>query len=75
MDMVMPDMDGLQTTQQLRQIPGLAQLPVIGLTANSQSQDFDKCLAAGMNDVLIKPIDAQLLHACIDKQLQKAADV
>ena len=75
MDMVMPDMDGLQTTQLLRQLPGLAVLPVIGLTANSQSQDIDRCMAVGMNDVLMKPIDAKLLYDCIESQLQKAGHV
>ena len=72
MDMVMPDMDGLETTRQLRQMPGLGSLPVVGLTANSQSNDIDKCMVAGMNDVLMKPIDEQLLCRCIERLLQKA---
>lgn len=75
MDMVMPDMDGLHTTQLLRQMPGLALLPVIGLTANSQSQDMAHCLASGMNDVLMKPIEAELLYTSIQAQLQRVGHV
>jgi two-component system sensor histidine kinase/response regulator len=69
MDMVMPDMDGLETTRRLRALPGLARLPVIGLTANSQSQDVAKCLAAGMVDVLMKPLEASALHSCLSRHL------
>ena len=69
MDMVMPDMDGLETTRRLRTLPGLARLPVIGLTANSQSQDVAKCLAAGMVDVLMKPLEANALHGCLSRHL------
>lgn len=69
MDMVMPGMDGIETTQRLRLLPDLAQLPVIGLTANSLIQDIDKCMASGMNDVLMKPIDAKLLYQTIDRLL------
>ena len=69
MDMVMPDMDGIETTQRLRLLPGLAHLPVIGLTANNLVQDIEKCLAAGMNHVLMKPIDAKLLYQTIDHLL------
>ncbi len=73
MDMVMPDMDGLVTTRHLREMPGLSALPVVGLTATSQSQDIAQCLAAGMDDVLMKPIDAKLLCSCIERLLQKAS--
>jgi CheY-like chemotaxis protein len=72
MDMVMPDMDGLVTTRHLREIAGLRALPVVGLTATSQSQDIAQCLAAGMDEVLMKPIDAKLLCSCIERLLQKA---
>lgn len=64
MDMVMPDMDGLQTTHSLRTtLPAPAcTVPVLGLTASTHPADREKCLAAGMNDVLHKPLDeAQLM--------------
>jgi len=73
MDMVMPEMDGLVTTRHLRDMAGLRTLPVVGLTANSQSQDIAQCLAAGMDEVLMKPIDEKLLCSCIERLLQKAA--
>ena len=69
MDMVMPGMDGLETTRRLRQLPGLAGLPVIGLTANSQSQDVQRCLQVGMNDVLLKPLDVATLAQCLQRHL------
>lgn len=69
MDMVMPEMDGLETTRRLRALPGLATLPVIGLTANSQSQDVAMCLAAGMVDVLMKPLEASALQGCLNRHL------
>jgi len=69
MDMVMPQMDGLETTQRLRAMPGCQQLLVIGLTANSQSQDVQRCLAAGMNDVLMKPLEAAALQHCLNLHL------
>lgn len=67
MDMIMPEMDGLDTTRALRRLPGMAQLPVIGLTANSQSQELDKCLQSGMNAVLMKPIDAAQLKPLVEQ--------
>jgi CheY-like chemotaxis protein len=69
MDMVMPEMDGIETTRRLRALPGLATLPVIGLTANSQSQDVAMCLAAGMVDVLMKPLEASALQGCLSRHL------
>ena len=64
MDMVMPDMDGLQATQILRAHfpPPVCDVPVLGLTASTHPLDRERCLAAGMNDVLHKPLDeAQLM--------------
>ena len=57
-DMVMPEMDGLEVTRALRQLPlPLRHLPVIALTANSNPVDRQHCLDAGMNEVLFKPMD------------------
>jgi signal transduction histidine kinase/ActR/RegA family two-component response regulator len=63
MDMVMPDMDGLQVTQAIRQtLPApVCNMPVLALTASSNPVDHDRCLAAGMDDVLHKPLDEQQL--------------
>lgn len=59
-DMVMPEMDGLAVTRAVRQLPQpLCHLPVIALTANANPVDRQRCLDAGMNDVLYKPMDPE----------------
>ena len=59
MDVQMPKMDGLEATRQIRALPALqdASLPIIAMTANVFKEDVDKCLAAGMDDHLGKPLD------------------
>jgi CheY-like chemotaxis protein len=60
--MVMPDMDGLAVTRALRQLPvPLCHLPVVALTANTNPVDRQRCLDAGMNRVLYKPMDPELM--------------
>jgi CheY-like chemotaxis protein len=71
MDMVMPDMSGLDATRILRKdFPApVCLLPVLGLTASVNPVDHEQCLAAGMNDVLPKPLDATQIVAKIAKVL------
>ncbi len=61
MDMQMPVMDGLTATREIRRLPGMAALPIIAMTANAMSSDRQRCLDAGMNEHIAKPIDPQLL--------------
>ena len=56
MDMQMPRLNGLEATQQIRQIPGHGQTPIIAMTANAFSEDRARCMDAGMNDFLSKPV-------------------
>lgn len=65
MDMQMPDVDGLAATEALRSDIRFANLPIIALSANAMSEDRDRCLAAGMNDHLPKPIDVDDLYAML----------
>jgi len=67
MDMQMPEMDGLEATRLIRSTEGPNQhAPIIALTANAMQSDLDACRAAGMNDVLTKPIDRKLLAVCMN---------
>ena len=72
-DMIMPDMDGMQLTRQVRaqfaQIT--ARMPIIALTANTHPAERERCLAAGMDDVLHKPIDTAELLRCVSVLLAK----
>jgi two-component system, sensor histidine kinase and response regulator len=57
MDMQMPVMDGVTATREMRKLEPLANLPIVAMTANAMEQDRRRCMDAGMNDFLVKPID------------------
>jgi two-component system, sensor histidine kinase and response regulator len=75
MDMQMPDLDGLAATRMLRADSQFEQLPIIAMTANTMKADLDACLAAGMNDYVIKPIDRQALLQTLRRWLPGRTDV
>ena len=72
-DMVMPGMDGMQLTRQVRQqfAQITARMPIIALTANTHPAERERCLAAGMDDVLHKPIDTAELLRCVSALLTR----
>lgn len=72
MDVEMTDMDGITATKKIREIPGhIGQIPIIAVTAHSSMKDREKCLAAGMNDYISKPINIHFLKLTIDQWLER----
>ncbi|MFM7575916.1 MAG: response regulator, partial [Microcystaceae cyanobacterium] len=71
MDIQMPGMDGLEAIQQLRGNPHFAQTPIIALTALAMPGDQERCLAAGANEYLAKPIKLRQLAMLIEELLQR----
>jgi signal transduction histidine kinase/DNA-binding response OmpR family regulator len=69
MDVQMPDMDGLEATRRIRAHAATATLPVLGMTAHALPRDRAQCLAAGMNEVVIKPFVPHELFGVIARWL------
>ena len=72
MDCQMPVMDGYQATRKLRQDARFSNLPVIAMTANAMVGDKEKCLDAGMNDFIAKPIDVAQLFGTLARWIAPA---
>ncbi|MBI5607712.1 MAG: PAS domain S-box protein [Deltaproteobacteria bacterium] len=65
MDVQMPVMDGLEATRQLRALPAYATTPILAMTANAFEDDRRRCLEAGMNDFISKPVDPDRMFATL----------
>ncbi|WNW10476.1 response regulator [Pseudomonas sp. DTU_2021_1001937_2_SI_NGA_ILE_001] len=71
MDVMMPEMDGFEATARIRKDPRWRKLPVIAVTAKAMKDDQERCLQAGANDYLAKPIDLDRLFSLIRVWLPK----
>lgn len=72
MDIQMREVDGLTATRRIRAIDGLAALPIIAMTAHAMAGDRERCLAAGMNDHIAKPIDPDVLFRTLLAWIDRA---
>lgn len=73
MDMQMPGMDGLEATRIIRGMQGGQTVPILALTANAFEEDRQRCMAAGMNDFVSKPVDPERLYAMLRRWIPESA--
>jgi len=73
MDVQMPVMDGFEATHKLRMMPGLSTQCVIAMTANAMSEDRQRCIAAGMDDFITKPVTPDQLYLTLAKWVSDEA--
>ncbi|NGM66201.1 response regulator [Sphingobacterium sp. SGR-19] len=69
LDMMMPEMDGYEAIKKIRSSDIYGSVPIVAVTANAMSGDKEKCLAAGADDYIAKPIDVDRLMKVIEKLL------
>lgn len=67
MDMMMPEIDGYEAIKIIRNTPEISKVPIIAVTAQAMEEDRKKCLEAGAQDYIKKPIDVDLLLTAIEK--------
>ncbi|MEG0925402.1 response regulator [Chryseobacterium sp.] len=67
MDMMMPGIDGYEAVRMIRTTPEIKHVPVIAVTAQAMPEDRQKCMEAGADDYVSKPIDVDLLILAIQK--------
>ena len=69
LDMMMPEMDGYEAITAIRSIEGKGALPIVAVTAQAMPGDREKCLAAGANDYVSKPVNVDLLLDVLNQYL------
>jgi CheY-like chemotaxis protein len=69
MDLRMPEVDGLEATAEIRGMARGRQVPIIAMTANAMKEDVDRCLAAGMDDFVSKPVNKRRLLDILERCL------
>lgn len=70
LDMMMPEMDGYETMEQIRGSAHFGQIPVIAVTARAMTGDREKCLEAGTNEYISKPVDVDTLVHYLERYLK-----
>ena len=75
MDIMMPEMDGYETMQAIRQIPEFRSIPIVAVTAKAMKGDRAKCIDAGASDYITKPVDLEQLFSVLRVWLVRAHDL
>ncbi|HEY2727782.1 MAG TPA: response regulator [Parafilimonas sp.] len=70
LDMMMPGMDGYDAIPLLRSVERYKDIPIVAVTAQAMPGDREKCLEAGADNYIAKPVDAELLFEILNKQLK-----
>jgi len=71
MDIMMPEMDGIDTIREIRRIPACKNVPIIAVTAKAMKGDREKCMEAGAWDYLAKPVDTDLMVGTLRAWLRR----
>jgi CheY-like chemotaxis protein len=75
MDIMMPEMDGYETMQAIRQIPEFRSIPIVAVTAKAMKGDRAKCIDAGASDYITKPVDLEQLFSVLRVWLVRSHDL